>query len=84
MTAREDDGMEWYVVFAKELVQLDLFGVEPPLLPLRGVVGCDGWIANTSFEPDIQNLLLKPRQRYWYSPLQISRNASIFQSRLQP
>ena len=38
----KDDGMEGDIVLSHELVELYLFRILPPFLPLLRVTGCDG------------------------------------------
>lgn len=45
--------MEIYVVFPHELVEIHVFGVKPPLLPVGGVVGCDTGISDGGVVPDV-------------------------------
>lgn len=52
--------MEWDVVFAEELVELDVFWIPPPLLPVFGVVCRYGDVPDASIEPDVENLVLVP------------------------
>lgn len=46
----EVDGMEVDIVLAHELIEIDIFRVEPPLFPLRCIIGSDADIANAGFE----------------------------------
>lgn len=38
------DGMEVDIIFAHELVKVDILWVKPPLLPFCGIVGCDAGV----------------------------------------
>lgn len=44
------DRVEVNIVFAHELVQADIVGIQPPLFPFRRVTGCDTWVPNASVE----------------------------------
>ena len=46
----EVDGVEVDVVLAHELIQANVLLVEPPLLPLWSVVGCDTWVPYACIE----------------------------------
>jgi hypothetical protein len=46
----EVDCMEVHVIFPHELEQTDVLRVQPPLFPLRRVVGCDAQIADWSIK----------------------------------
>ena len=46
----EENGVEVDVVLAHELEQPDVLVVEPPLLPLRGVVGGDAGVSDRCVE----------------------------------
>lgn len=63
-TGREDDSMEWDVVFSHELVELDFIVVSPPLcVALLQKVGSDGDIADRSIKPNIKHLLFELLER---------------------
>lgn len=76
--------VEGHIVLAHELIEGDLIGILPPLLPLIGIVGRDGGIADTGVEPHVDDLLLIPRQRHRHTPLEISRDAAGLQALCQP
>jgi hypothetical protein len=50
LDGRPINGVEIDVIFTHELVKLDVLGVEPPLLPLRGVAGGDTRISDRRIE----------------------------------
>ena len=81
---REHGRVEGDVVFAEELVQLDVIGVVPPLLPFRVVVCGDEDIADASVEPRIDDFVLVARQRDWRAPFDVSGDAPRLQPLLQP
>ena len=47
---RPIDSMKVNIIFAHELIQLDILRVKPPLFPFRGIVGRDTRIANRGIE----------------------------------
>lgn len=55
--AGEDHGVEGYVVFAHELVELNVVVVLPPLFPFLAVVSSDTQIANRCIKPHIEHLV---------------------------
>ena len=56
--------MEGDVVFAHELEEFHLLGVDPPFLVLLlEVVGSDGDVADGGVEPDIEHLLSELLER---------------------
>lgn len=46
----EEDGVEVHIVLAHELVQADVLVIEPPLFPLRCIVGCYTDVPNARLE----------------------------------
>jgi len=59
------------LLFAHKLVQLYIFWVLPPFLPIFGV-GCgDGRITNACIEPDIHDFVLVAGERHRSAPFQI-------------
>ena len=48
--------MEWHVVLAHKLIQLYIFRILPPLLPLRCVARSNRNISDRCIKPDIKNL----------------------------
>lgn len=80
----EDNGMKDDVILSDELVQLDVFGIAPPLFPLVSVACRDGDIANAGVKPRINDLLLVTRQRDFGSPSHVPRDTAWFQAFLQP
>ena len=76
--------MERYVVLAHELVQLDILGVLPPLLPILGVSGSDGGVTNGGIEPDIEDLVLPARQRHRGTPFEVTGDATQLEALLEP
>lgn len=55
--------MEVDVILAHELVQADILLVEPPLLPLGGVVGGDAHISNRRIKLNYVGSVLQRNQR---------------------
>jgi len=57
-SAREKHGVELYVVFAHELLVLDLLGVTrlPPLPPAVSLVGGDADVADGRVKPHLEDL----------------------------
>ena len=53
-----------------------LFGAEPPVLPVLGVVRCDRDVADGCVEPDVEALAFVSFSGDWDSPLEISCDAS--------
>lgn len=47
---REIDSVEIYIILAHELIETDVLGVKPPLLPLGGIVCGNAWISKRSVE----------------------------------
>lgn len=76
--------MEGHIVLAHELIEGNIIGVLPPLLPLVGIVGRDGRIADASIKPHVNHLLLVARQGNRHTPLQISGDTAGFQALCQP
>lgn len=50
LNGREVNGVEVDIIFAHELIQSHVLGVQPPLLPFGSIVGGDTWIANGRIE----------------------------------
>ena len=50
--AGEEYGMEVDIIFTHKLEEFHILGIEPPLLPLRGKVGCDARVSDRSIELD--------------------------------
>ena len=77
--------MESSVVFAHELVQLDILRILPPLLPVfvlsSQVVGGDRDVADRSVKPDIEHLVLVIR--HLSAPLQIPGDTSTMETFIQ-
>jgi len=73
-----------YVVLAHELVELNLFGVLPPLLPLVGIGRGDRWVSEASVEPHVDDLLLISRKRHWHTPLHITSDRSSLEPAVDP
>jgi hypothetical protein len=80
----ENDSVEGNVILAHELVQADVLGVVPPLLPLICVVCSDGDVTNAGVEPDVQDLLVVTGQRNLCAPLQVAGDTSGLETFLQP
>lgn len=76
--------MEGHIVLAHELIEGNIIGVLPPLLPLVGIVGRDGRIADAGIKPHVNDLLLVARQGNRHTPLQISGDTAGFQALCQP
>ena len=81
---REDHSVEGDVILPHELVKLDILRVLPPLLPLLGVSGSDGDIADWSVKPHIEDLVLHVLEWHWGSPLQVTGDAAGLQALLKP
>jgi hypothetical protein len=47
---RPVDGMEINVVFSHKLVEADVIGVQPPLLPFRCIAGGYTWVSDAGVE----------------------------------
>lgn len=76
--------MERHIVLAHELIQLHILWISPPLLPVLGVVGCDGHIANASIEPHIHDFVIVSLKRNRCTPFQISRDTARLQAFSDP
>lgn len=50
--------MKRYVVLAHKLIEFDIVGIMPPLLPLIRIVRSDRNIAYTRVEPHVHDLVL--------------------------
>jgi hypothetical protein len=60
----EVDCVEIYVVLSHELVEMDVLGIEPPLLPFGCEVRCDAKIAYRGFELEaIRRYIIMARGR---------------------
>ena len=82
--AREDHRVEGNVVFAHELVELDIIGVFPPLVPvLLCVAGSNRQVANGGIEPHIENLVGILFQGDGGAPLEVTGDASALQTLLK-
>ena len=57
LRAWEEHCMEVRVILAHELVEFDVLRIEPPFLPVAGIVGGDTRVANASIKPDVEHLL---------------------------
>lgn len=60
--AGKDDGVKGNVIFAHELEQFHIFGVFPPLFPVRSVVGSNGNVPYRSIKPNIKHLMVSTMQ----------------------
>jgi hypothetical protein len=49
--------MEGYIVFAHELVQLDIFRISLPKLPILCIIRSNRGVPNAGVEPHVENLL---------------------------
>jgi hypothetical protein len=76
--------VEGNVVLAHELVQADVLGIVPPLLPLICVVCGDRNVTDAGVEPDVQHLLVITVQRDLCAPLQVTSDTSGLETFLQP
>ena len=76
--------MEWNIVFAHELEQLDIVRVFPPLFPIVSVVGGDRNVSEWCIKPNIEHLIVHAINWYMDTPAQISSHASCLQTRLDP
>lgn len=50
LDGRPIDGVEVHVILSHELVQVDIFWIEPPLLPLWKIVGCNTGVSDGCIE----------------------------------
>lgn len=83
-TRREDDRMEWYVIFAHELEEFHIV-VDPPIfVVLLQQVGSDRDVANRSIEPYIKYLLFELFDRYSHTPFQVTGDAFWLQAHVCP
>jgi len=76
--------VEGNVVLAHELVELNILGVLPPLLPLLGVSCCDRRVADGGIEPDVEDLTLPARKGNRGTPLEVTGNAAQLKALLEP
>jgi len=76
--------MEGNVILAHELVQLDILGVLPPLLPILGISSRDRRVTDRSIKPHIKHLALPTRQGDRGTPLQVTGNTTQLESLLEP
>ena len=67
------------LLLAHELVQLDILGIFPPFLPPFGVSSSDGYVADASVEPDIEDLLFVAWERDRSTPFEICYISDIVQ-----
>lgn len=72
--------MEGDVVLTHELVKLNVFGVLPPLFIFISPGSCYGDIANRSIEPHIEHFVFVLFQWNWYTPFEVSGDASALES----
>ena len=72
----EDHCVEGNVVLSHKLVELDIVGVLPPLLPLVGVVSGDRDVSDRGIEPHVEHFRSEFLQRHLGSPLEITGDAS--------
>lgn len=78
------DAMEGHIILCHELVQFDIFRILPPLLPIFGIVACDGYVTDWSVKPHIHNFIFPSFKRYWCTPLQVASDASGLQTLTNP
>jgi hypothetical protein len=83
-TTGENDSVEWHIVLAHELIQLYIVRVLPPFLPVWGIIGSNGWVANRGIIPNIKHFALETWGRNWSTPLQIASDATWLESFLKP
>lgn len=74
----EEYSVELNVVFAHELVLLDLL-VLPPITPVVGLISCDRDLAYRRVEPNLKHLRFEPFYRNGSTPLKITGYAAFFQ-----
>lgn len=70
------------IILSKELVKLNIFKAEPPLLPLVGVICGDGYIASASIKPGINNFVFIAREWDRGPSSYVSSDAPWFQALL--
>ena len=73
--------MEGNVVFAHELVELNIIGVLPPLVPvLLCIAGSNRQVTDGSIEPHIKNFVGILLQGDGGAPLEVTGDASALQT----
>lgn len=50
--------VEWHIILAHELIELNIFRILPPFLPLSCVAWCDWDISNGCIKPHIEYLTI--------------------------
>ncbi len=82
--AGEDNRVEGYVIFAHELVKLDVLRVLPPLLPVfLCIAGSNGQVADGGIEPHIEDLVGILLQWDGCAPFEVTGDASTLQTLLK-
>ena len=76
--------MERNIVLGHELPVLHIVRILPPPLPLLGVLSCDADVSDGGVKPDIEHLALVAIQWDWGTPLEVSRDASLLETSLDP
>ena len=72
--------MERDIVFAHKLVELYVFRVLPPLLPMVRVACSDRYITDWGIKPDVEDLVSKLLKRNLRSPFKITGDAAAKQA----
>jgi len=82
--AWEDNWVEGDVILAHKLIELNVFRILPPLLPVfLNVICSDREVTDGCIEPDIEYFLLVVVKRDWGAPLEISGDTASLQALLQ-
>jgi len=76
--------VEGDVILAHKLIELNVFRILPPLLPVfLNVICSDREVTDGCIEPDIEYFLLVVVKRDWGAPLEISGDTASLQALLQ-
>lgn len=82
--AGEDNAMERDVILPNELVEVNILRVLPPQFPVFHEVRSDRWIANRRIKPYVHHFMFPTRERHRRTPLQVSSDATVTQTSLDP
>lgn len=56
--------VEWHIILSHKLIELNIFRILPPFLPLSCVAWCDWDISNRCIKPDIEYLTINIRTKF--------------------